>query len=106
MIITDKARDKIKEIADDESIGHMSVRVKVIGSGCAGLSYDMEYDDKSNELDEEFIFDEIKIIIDPLSYQYLGDVEIDYVSSELGGGFKFNNPSVKSTCGCGNSFSV
>lgn len=104
--VSKKANDKIKEISDAEGIGHTSVRVRVFGGGCAGFSYDMSYDDKPSDLDESFVFDGITIIIDPLSVQYLDGVEIDWAKEGLGEGFKFINPNVKSTCGCGSSFSV
>lgn len=106
MKITDKANAKIKEIAIAEGITHNSVRIKVIGSGCAGLSHDMCYDDRPTELDEVEEIDGVTIIIDPLSFQYMEDVTMDYIASALGEGFKFFGGVIKSTCGCGNSFSV
>jgi iron-sulfur cluster insertion protein len=104
--ITDKAKQMIKHLSDAEAIGHYSIRLRVIGGGCAGFSYDMYFEDKPGELDEIFEFDEVKIVSDPLSLQYVENVEIDYVDSPLGGGFKFNNPSATGSCGCGSSFSV
>jgi iron-sulfur cluster insertion protein len=107
--ITEKAATKVKEIADAEGIGHYNVRVKVIGGGCAGFSYDMHYEDAIGELDETVEYNEfnanIKIIVDPLSFQYLEDVTIDYQEGPLGGGFKFINPAVTGSCGCGSSVS-
>lgn len=103
--ITQKAIEKIKEISEAEGIGHNTVRLGVKGAGCAGWSYDMNYDDNINELDEIYDQDDVKIIIDQLSFQYLENVEIDYLDSPISAGFKFNNPAVKSSCGCGSSFS-
>jgi iron-sulfur cluster insertion protein len=104
--LTERAIEKIKEIADAEGLEGQAVRLKVIGGGCAGFTYDMAFDNQIGDLDEEFEVGGIKLISDPLSLQYLEEVEIDYLESPLGGGFKFNNPQVKSTCGCGSSFSV
>ena len=105
--ITKEAAAKVKEISDSEGIGHYSVRVKVQGGGCAGFTYDMFYDDKTSDMDEvvEFkdIDPDIKLVIDPISFQYLEETTIDWLESAFGGGFKFNNPNVTGSCGCGNS---
>lgn len=101
--ITEKAIAQLKEISDGEGIGHYSVRVKVQGGGCAGFTNDMYFDDKFTDMDEVHEDNGVKIIIDPLSFQYLDGVEIDYVDSQFGAGFKFNNPNVKGSCGCGSS---
>jgi iron-sulfur cluster insertion protein len=103
---TEKAIVKIKEISDSEGIGHYNIRLKVIGGGCAGFSYDMFYEENVTPMDETSEIDGITIVVDPLSFQYLDGVEIDYVTNHLGAGFKFINPNVKSTCGCGSSFSA
>lgn len=107
--VTEKAALKIKEIAESEGIGHHNVRVRVIGGGCAGFTYDMFYEDKIGELDETVEVAEphttIKVIIDPLSMQYLEDVTIDWVEGPFSAGFKFLNPAVTGSCGCGNSVS-
>jgi iron-sulfur cluster insertion protein len=103
--ITERAIAQLKEISDGEGIGHYSVRVKVVGSGCAGFSHDMFFDDKPFELDEIINVDDITIMVDPLSFQYLENVEIDYIDNPISSGFKFNNPSIKGSCGCGNSVS-
>lgn len=104
--LTQKAVDKVKEISESEDIGYQTIRVSVKGGGCAGFTYDMEFSDQISELDEVVEQSGIKIVTDPLSIQYLENVEIDFVEGPFGGGFKFNNPTVKSTCGCGSSFSA
>ena len=104
--LTEKAVTKVKEIAEAEGIAALTIRVSVKGGGCAGFTYDMEFNDQVGELDETVMQDGVLIVTDPLSIQYLDNVEIDYLDSPFGGGFKFNNPTVKSTCGCGSSFSV
>lgn len=104
--ITEKAAKQIEEISNAEGIGHYSVRVRVVGGGCAGFSYDMYFDDQVTDMDETFELDGAKVIVDPLSFQYLDEMVIDYVDGPMGAGFKFNNPNVKGSCGCGSSFSV
>ncbi len=104
--ITEKAAAKVKEIADAEALDGQGLRLRVIGGGCAGFSYDLYFEDQIGDLDEEFESNGVKLYIDPLSFQYLESTEIDYVDGIHGSGFKFNNPNVKSTCGCGSSFSA
>lgn len=104
--LTEKAAKKIEEISNSDGIGHYIIRVKVVGGGCAGFTNDMYFDDQIGEMDEVTELDGIKIISDPLSFQYLDESVIDYLDGPLGGGFKFNNPNVTGSCGCGSSFSV
>lgn len=104
--LTEKAAKKIEEISNEEGIGHYCVRVKVIGGGCAGFTYDMFYDDQIGELDEVSELDGVKVIVDPLSFQYLDEVVIDYQEGSISAGFKFNNPNSTGSCGCGSSFSA
>ena len=94
----------------DETDGNetVKVRVKVLGGGCAGFQYDMYLEDhnfKVGELDEVFTTERVSVIIDQLSHQYLNGTMIDYVNDGFQEGFKFSNPNVSKTCGCGNSFS-
>jgi iron-sulfur cluster insertion protein len=103
--VTEKAALKVMEIAESEGIGHNTIRIRVVGGGCAGFTHDMYYEDKIGELDEIVEFDGIKVVIDPLSFQYLDEVTIDYLDGPMGGGFKFLNPNVKGSCGCGSSVS-
>lgn len=103
--LTKRAIDKVKEISESEGIGHCNVRVKIIGGGCAGFTHDMTYEDNINEMDEVFEQDGCKIIVDPLSYQYLEETEIDFVDHPISAGFKFLNPNAKGSCGCGSSVS-
>ncbi|NUP11465.1 MAG: iron-sulfur cluster insertion protein ErpA [Polyangiaceae bacterium] len=104
--ITERAADKVKEIAKEEELLGQGLRLRVLGGGCAGFQYDLYFEDKPTDMDEEFEDRGVKLYIDPLSFQYLDGTEIDYVESLHGAGFKFGNPNVKSTCGCGSSFSA
>jgi len=103
--LTEKAAKQIVEISNAEGIGHLTVRVKVIGGGCAGFTNDMFFDDQVSDMDETFELDGVKVVCDPLSFQYLDESTIDWVESPYGSGFKFLNPNVKGTCGCGSSVS-
>jgi iron-sulfur cluster insertion protein len=104
--ITDRAAQKVNEIAKEEDLAGQGLRLRVIGGGCAGFTYDLYFEDKPTDMDEQFEDKGVKLYIDPLSYQYLEGTEIDYVETLHGSGFKFGNPNVKSTCGCGSSFSA
>lgn len=104
--ITPVAASKVNEIRDAEAIEtHMALRLRVVGGGCAGFSYDL-YFDEPIEVDRQFEIQGVKVVVDEMSLMYLVGTEIDYVEGLQGAGFKFNNPNVKTTCGCGSSFSV
>jgi iron-sulfur cluster assembly accessory protein len=91
-------------IAEDGEEGD-GLRVSVIGGGCSGYQYDLNFEKETRMGDLELAFDGVKIIIDPVSAGYLKGTVIDFVSGLQGQGFKFNNPNAKRTCGCGSSFS-
>ena len=104
--ITAVAATKVNEIRDAEGIeSGMALRLRVVGGGCAGFSYDL-YFDEAAEVDRQFEVQGVKVVVDEMSLMYLAGTEIDYVEGLQGAGFKFNNPNTKSTCGCGSSFSV
>lgn len=107
--VTAVAVAKIKEISEAEGFGHTKIRIKVIGGGCAGFQYDMEFiehADAVGELDEITEQDGVTVLVDPVSFQYLSNVNIDFVDGLVGAGFKFNNPDAKGSCGCGHSFDM
>jgi iron-sulfur cluster insertion protein len=104
--ITEKAATKVREIASSEALEGQGLRLRVIGGGCAGFTYDLYFEDNVGEMDETYESNGVKLYVDPLSHQYLTETEIDYVEGLHGSGFKFNNPNVKGSCGCGSSFSV
>jgi iron-sulfur cluster insertion protein len=104
--LTAKAAEKVKEIRGEENIEDTyALRLKVQGGGCSGFSYDL-YFDLPQDIDHPFESNGVKLLCDQMSLMYLMGTEIDYVEGLHGAGFKFNNPNVKSTCGCGSSFSV
>jgi len=102
--ITELAANKVKEISTSEGLQGQGLRLRVIGGGCAGFQYDLYFEEKPTDFDERFESHGVSLYVDPLSYQYLDQTEIDYVESAQGSGFKFQNPNVTSTCGCGSSF--
>ena len=101
--MTDRAAEKVREIAESEDLQSQGLRLRVVGGGCAGFTYDLYFEDQTTDLDEEFESKGVKLYVDPLSFQYLEDTEIDYVEGVHGAGFKFNNPNVTGSCGCGSS---
>lgn len=104
--ITPVAAAKVNEIREAEAIeSNMALRLRVVGGGCAGFSYDLYFDEIA-EVDRAFEITGVKVVIDEMSLMYLVGTEVDYVEGLQGAGFKFNNPNVKTTCGCGSSFSV
>ena len=103
--LTDEAALKVTEIRKAEEIEDgMPLRLRVVGGGCAGFSYDLYFDNKT-DLDRAYTLKSCDFIVDEMSLMYLVGTTIDYVESLAGAGFKFDNPGVKSTCGCGSSFS-
>jgi len=104
--ITTLAASKVNEIRAAESIEPSQfLRLRVVGGGCAGFSYDL-YFDEATEVDRHLTVNGVQVVVDEMSLMYLIGTEIDYVEGLQGAGFKFNNPNVKSTCGCGSSFQV
>lgn len=104
--LTDVAAEKVKEIRGAETIEeHYSLRVKVMGGGCAGFQYDLYFDEHA-EGDYVFESNGVKLISDQMSFMYLMGTTIDYVEGLQGAGFKFINPNTTGSCGCGSSFSV
>ena len=106
MRLTAKAAEKVKEIRVAEDLGEQGLRVRVLGGGCSGFSYDLHFEHETTDLDQVFESEGIKLYIDMMSYQYLEGTEIDYVEGLHGAGFKFVNPQATGTCGCGSSFSA
>jgi len=102
--ITDKAAAEIKKQAEKRGKPGSALRVGIRGGGCTGFSYLFEWaDGDPRPHDKLFEKDGVRLFVDPKSYVYLAGTELDFVTSMMGYGFKFNNPNVKSTCGCGES---
>ena len=97
---------KVKEILDSQEPKPSELRISVVGGGCSGFSYSMAFENAPGMLDKTYDFSGLKVFVDQASMLYLDGAEVDYVETLEGSGFKFNNPNVKSTCGCGSSFSA
>jgi iron-sulfur cluster insertion protein len=104
--LTPLAAEKVREIAEAEGLAQQGLRLRVLGGGCAGFQYDLFFEESPTAMDETFESEGIKLYVDPLSFQYLDGTEIDFVETVLGSGFKFKNPNVSGTCGCGSSFQI
>lgn len=101
--ITDFAAKKILELMKGQHKEGYGLRVEVARGGCAGYTYNMDFENSST--DDDFIFEAhgLKVFVAPKSMEFLNGTQIDYVESLQGAGFKLNNPNVKSSCGCGKS---
>ncbi|MBI2896343.1 MAG: iron-sulfur cluster insertion protein ErpA [Deltaproteobacteria bacterium] len=104
--LTEVAAAKVLEISEAEGLTGQGLRLRVVGGGCAGFSYDLYFEEKPAANDKVFELHGVRLYVDPFSYQYLDGTEVDYVEGLQGSGFKFMNPNVKSTCGCGSSFTA
>jgi iron-sulfur cluster assembly protein len=104
--LTPNAVEKVQEILGTQEPRPEGLRISVVGGGCSGFSYSMAFENTPNMLDKTYNFNGLKVFIDQASLLYLDGAEVDYVETLEGSGFKFNNPNVKSTCGCGSSFSA
>ena len=104
--LTDTAVVKVNEILGMQEPKPAGLRISVVGGGCSGFSYSMAFENTPNMLDKTYSFGPLKVFVDQASLLYLDGAEVDYVETLEGSGFKFSNPQVKSTCGCGSSFSV
>jgi len=106
LLFTDNAADKVKALIIEEGNDDLKLRVFVTGGGCSGLQYGFTFDEIANDDDTVMEKNGVKLLIDPMSYQYLVGAEIDYTEGLEGAQFVIKNPSATSTCGCGSSFSV
>jgi len=103
---TEVAAAKVKGLLDARGTPDVGLRLGVRGGGCSGNSYFMEFCEAPGAGDETFECGGIKLYVDLKSAVLLGGTEIDYVEGLMGAGFKFNNPNVRHSCACGESFSV
>jgi len=104
--LTANAVAKVKEIMGSQTPVPAGLRVGVVGGGCSGFSYSMQFENAAGMMDKTFEMEGLKVFVDATSVMYLNGCIVDYVETLEGAGFKFENPNVKSTCGCGSSFSV
>ncbi len=103
--MTAAAADHVRKFLADRGKG-LGLRLGVRTSGCSGMAYVLEFVDELEADDQIFEDQGVKVIVDPKSILYLNGTELDYTREGLNEGFKFNNPNVKNSCGCGESFNV
>lgn len=104
--LTETAVNKVKEILATQQPMPAGLRIAVVGGGCSGFNYSMAFENDPGLLDKIYDFSGLKVYIDQASMLYLDGAQVDYVETLEGAGFKFNNPNVRNTCGCGSSFSA
>lgn len=103
--LTDAAIEAVKNAIKSDGEPGDGLRVSVVGGGCSGYQYNLDFEKGARPTDTVLTFDTVQIFIDPISSGYLKGTVIDFVSGLQGSGFKFENPNAKRTCGCGSSFS-
>jgi iron-sulfur cluster assembly accessory protein len=106
LTLTPQAVTKVREIMATQDPLPAGLRIGVVGGGCSGFQYSMAFENQSGMMDKVYSFDDLKVFIDATSLVYLQGCTVDYVETLEAAGFKFENPQVKSTCGCGSSFNV
>ena len=106
LFFTDAAAAKVKELIENEGNDALMLRVFISGGGCSGFQYGFTFDENLTEGDTVVEKAGVKLLIDPMSYQYLVGGEIDYMEDLEGAQFVIRNPNATTTCGCGSSFSV
>ena len=104
--LTPNAVRKVRELTARDGREGYALRVKVAGGGCSGLQYQLMFDNQAGKWDQESVQDGVRILVDAKSAVYLTGTTVDYVDELNESGFKIENPSATSTCGCGESFSA
>ncbi len=103
--LTERAAKHVKNYLASQN-EEVNLRVGVKPTGCSGYQYVVEAADKINDTDQLFESNGVKIVVDDQSFKYLSGTELDYVKEGVNQGFRFNNPNVQATCGCGESFTI
>ena len=106
LVLTDNAANKVRQLRDSEGNQELMLRVYVTGGGCSGFSYGFNFANELNEDDANFDNDDVTLVVDSLSYQYLQGSTVDYTEGLEGARFIVTNPNATTTCGCGSSFSL
>jgi len=104
--VSDKAKKEAIRLMSEEGKEGLFIRVGVSGGGCSGLMYNLEFDNEMKEGDQEFMDNDVKVVVDKKSFLYLVGTELDFSGGLNGKGFVFVNPNASRTCGCGESFSL
>jgi len=104
--VTESAAGKIRELLGREGQADHGLRMKVVGGGCSGLQYELNFEPAPGEDDDTIESNGVKVFVDMKSALYLAGSELDYEDGLMGAGFRVKNPNAKNQCGCGESFSV
>lgn len=105
ILLTESAVEAVKAALIEEGLEGQALRISVVGGGCSGYQYNLDFEEETRMGDLELDFGGVKVVLDPISAGYLKGTTMDYVSGLNGTGFTFENPNAKRTCGCGSSFS-
>jgi len=106
MKLESAAITKLRELIAEEGNPNLMLRVFVQGGGCSGFQYGFTFDEVKNQDDFDFVYDDITVVVDAMSMQYLDGASIDFKDDLIQSNFVINNPQAQSTCGCGSSFSI
>jgi iron-sulfur cluster insertion protein len=106
LVFTSAAAAKVSDLMKEEGNPDLMLRVYIQGGGCSGFQYGFTFDESVQEGDTEVVTDGVKLLVDPMSMQYLTGAEIDYTEGLQGAQFVIRNPNATTTCGCGSSFSA
>ena len=109
LFVSDKAKSKVQQLMTDAGVANdpsYFLRVSVVGGGCSGLSYKLDFDNEVKPMDQVFEDNGIKVVTDLKSFLYLVNTTLDFSDGLNGKGFYFSNPNASRTCGCGESFAV
>ena len=104
--LTDKAAEKVSTLLEQEGKTNYGLRLKVVGGGCSGMSYAMDFEPQAAQEDKVYEDHGVKLFVDPQSVQYIDGAQVDYTEALTGAGFTIKNPNAKGSCGCGHSFTV
>jgi len=106
LVFTQAAATKVAELMSEEGNPDLMLRVYIQGGGCSGFQYGFTFDEAIQDGDTEIVTDGVRLLVDPMSMQYLTGAEIDYTEGLQGAQFVIRNPNAQTTCGCGSSFST
>jgi len=104
--LTEAATVEVKTLIEQQDRTDLYLRVYVSGGGCSGLQYGMALDENVDPEDETFVINSVPLVVDRTSLRYLAGSVVDYITTDMGGGFKIENPNATKSCGCGSSFST
>lgn len=105
--VSERAAQQVRALMNEQELGEdYFIRVSVVGGGCSGLSYKLDFDNEQKPEDQVFESNGYKVVCDMKSFLYLCGTELDFSDGLNGKGFQFNNPNASRSCGCGESFAV